>query len=151
MLHVMELAVGIGPRGSTTEAERKAAEYEAGAFLEAGLEPTVEPFTSTVSGWRPFAVAAPVAIVTTLIFLLAGHWLALLLAGVMLAATVSVFLEMYFRPNLLRPFIRKGSSRNVLARVPAAASAAEPAPDAAPRAAPGTAPGRSEERRVGNE
>src|SRR5690554_675639 len=142
MLHVKELAVGIGPRGSTTEAERKAAEYVAGAFLEAGLEPTVEPFTSTVSGWRPFAVAALVAIVTTLIFLLAGRWLALLLAGVMLAATVSVFLEMYFRPNLLRPFIRKGSSRNVLARVPAAASAAEPAPDAAPRAAPGAAPRR---------
>ena len=134
--------MGIGPRGSTTEAERKAAEYVAGAFLEAGLEPTVEPFTSTVSGWRPFAVAALVAIVTTLIFLLAGRWLALLLAGVMLAATVSVFLEMYFRPNLLRPFIRKGSSRNVLARVPAAASAAEPAPDAAPRAAPGAAPRR---------
>src|SRR5690554_3903761 len=146
MLHVKELAVGIGPRGSTTEAERKAAEYVAGAFLEAGLEPAVEPFTSTVSRWRPFAVAALVAIVPTLLFLLAGRWLALLLAGVMLAATVSVFLEMYFRPNLLRPFIRKGSSRNVLARVPAAASAAEPAPDAAPRAAPGTAPGAAPRR-----
>ena len=119
MLHVKHLAVGIGPRGSTTEAERQAAEYVAGVFEGAGLQTTVEPFTSTASGWRPFAVAALVALAATALFLFAGRGLAAVLGVVMLATTTSVFLEMYFRPNLLRPFIGKGSSQNVLAKVPA--------------------------------
>ncbi len=120
MLHVKRLAVGIGPRGSTTAQERAASEYVAGVFESAGLETVTEPFTSTVSGWRPFAVAALVALTTTLAFVFAPRWLSALLAVLMLAATVSVFLEMYFRPNLLRPFIGKGRSQNVLARAPAA-------------------------------
>ena len=118
MLHVKNLAVGIGPRGSTTEGERRAAEYVADVFEGAGLQSVVEPFTSTVSGWRPFAVAALVALAATVFFLFAGRGLAAVLGVVMLATTASVFLEMYFRPNLLRPFIGKGQSQNVLAKVP---------------------------------
>ncbi len=124
MLHVKHLAVGIGPRGSTTEGERRAADYVAGVFEGAGLQTTVEPFTSTVSGWRPFAVAALVALAATALFLFVGRGLAGVLGVVMLATTVSVFLEMYFRPNLLRPFIGKGSSQNVLAKVAAVRRAA---------------------------
>jgi len=129
MLHVKHLAVNIGPRGSTTDGERAAAAYVARTFAEMGLKATTEPFTSTVSGWRPFAVAALVALAATVLFLFVNRGVAALLALILLAATVSVFLEMYFRPNLLRPFIRKGQSQNVLARVPSAGAA----PDSAPR------------------
>ncbi|MFA5551763.1 MAG: M28 family peptidase [Trueperaceae bacterium] len=128
MLHVKHLAVGIGPRGSTTDAEREAAEYVAGVFERAGLQTAVEPFTSTVSGWRPFAVAALVALVATALFLFAGRSLAAVLGVIMLATTLSVFLEMYFRPNLFRPFIGKGRSQNVLAKVPAVHSGAPTPP-----------------------
>lgn len=135
MLHVKHLAVNIGARGSTTTKEREAAEYVAGVFERAGLETATEPFVSTVSGWRPFAVAAVVALAATAAFMVSGRGLSALLGLVLLATTASVFLEMYFRPNLLRPFIRKGNSQNVLARVPAAggegAGASEPQPEAA--------------------
>ncbi|MFA7461253.1 MAG: M28 family peptidase [Trueperaceae bacterium] len=133
MLHVKHLAVGIGPRGSTTDAEREAADYVAGVLERAGLQTTIEPFVSTVSGWRPFAVAALVALAATVVFVLAGRSLAAVLGVIMLAATLSVFLEMYFRPNLLRPFIGKGRSQNVLAKVPAAKGTAPAAGAAAPQ------------------
>lgn len=123
MLHVRHLAGEIGPRGSTTPQEQLAADYAAAVLERAGLEPRVEPFTSVVSGWRPFAVAALAAIVATFIFLFAGRAVAALLGVVLLVTTLSVFLEMYFRPNLLRPFIAKGNSQNVWARVPAAGTA----------------------------
>lgn len=120
MEHVRHLAGVIGPRGSTTPQEREAAEYAAGVLERLGLAPRVEPFTSTVSGWRPFAVAALFALACTLLFLIAGPLLAALLALVLAAVTLSVFLEMYFRPNLLKAFVRKGQSQNVWAPVAAA-------------------------------
>ncbi len=127
MFHVKHLAETIGPRGSTTPSERQAAEYAAGVMRDVGLEPHVEEFTSPVSGWRPFALGATVALVVTVLLLLTagvtgGRWAAALLGVVMLATTLSVFLEMYFRPNLLRPFVRKGTSQNVWAVVPAVAA-----------------------------
>jgi acetylornithine deacetylase/succinyl-diaminopimelate desuccinylase-like protein len=123
MAHVRHLASAIGPRGSTTPQERQAAEYAAATLERLGLAPRVEPFTSTVSGWRPFAVAALFALACTLLFLIAGPLLAALLALALFAVTLSVFLEMYFRPNLLRAFVRKGRSQNVWAAAPAAGEA----------------------------
>lgn len=120
MTHIRRLAVDIGPRGSTTEQERQAADYAADVLEQAGLKPRTEPFTSTVSGWRPFAVAATLALLTTLAFLWAGRVLAVLLGLLLLLITASVFLEMYFRPNPLRLLVGQGRSQNVWARVPAA-------------------------------
>lgn len=119
MAHVKHLAVDIGPRGSATPAERRAADYAATVLEQAGLAPSTEPFTSTVSGWRPFAVAALIALLATLLFQWAGRTTALLLGLLLLVTTLSVFLEMYFRPNPLRLLIGKGRSQNVWARVPA--------------------------------
>ncbi|HRQ10325.1 MAG TPA: M28 family peptidase [Trueperaceae bacterium] len=129
MTHVKHLAETIGPRGSTTPPERQAAEYAAAVMRGAGLEPRLEEFTSPVSGWRPFALGAGVALLVSALLLLSpgpagGRWLAALLGLVMLATTASVFLEMYFRPNLLRPFVRKGTSQNVWALIPALKPAA---------------------------
>lgn len=119
MRHVGVLARTIGPRGSTTPAEREAAAYAERVFREAGLEPRVEGFRSVKSGWRPFAVAALFASLATLVFAFAGAapWLAGALGILLLAVTASVLLEMYFRPNLLRPFVPKGTSQNVWAPI----------------------------------
>lgn len=120
MRHVHHLADTIGPRGSTTEGEKAAADYAAREFASYGLAPSVEPFVSTVSGWRPFAVASLIAVACSVSFWFAGPTLAVALGVVMLLVTLSVFAEMYFRPNLLRLFMPRGRSQNVVARVPAA-------------------------------
>ena len=123
MRHVHHLAVTIGPRGSTTAQERAAAEHFRESLEAAGLETHWQPFSAPVSGWRPFALAAGAGLVSVALTLVAGRPGALLAAVLMGVTTVSVFLEMYFRPNPLRALVRWGQSQNVWARVPAAASA----------------------------
>ena len=122
MRHVRHLAGSIGPRGSTTAQERQAAQYLRERFEAAGLETHWEPFSAPVSGWRPFALAALAGLVSVTLTLFAGRAGALLATLLMSVATVSVFLEMYFRPNALRALVRKGESQNVWARVPATGS-----------------------------
>ncbi len=127
MAHVEFLAETIGPRGSTTPEERQAAEYAERCFEAAGLETHFEPFTSTTSGWLPFMLAALLALQSSVWVILGQSWgltgrvLAAVLGVVMVGITVSVFLEMYFRPNPLRLLVPKGQSQNVWARLPAAA------------------------------
>ena len=121
--HLRALAQGIGPRGSTTPQEREASRYVQRHLEASGLETHWEPFRAPVSGWRPFALAAGVGVVS-LALTLTGSRLAVALAALLMStATVSVFLEMYFRPNALRALVPKGDSQNVWARVPAAGAA----------------------------
>ena len=47
--HIRALAVDIGPRGPTTEGERRGAAYCAESFRGLGLTPQVEGFTSATS------------------------------------------------------------------------------------------------------
>jgi hypothetical protein len=119
MQHLRHLAESIGPRGSTTAQEQEAAAYLRERFEAAGLETHWEPFTAPVSGWRPFALAALAGLASVALTVAAGRAGALVAALLMTVATVSVFLEMYFRPNPLRAFVRRGQSQNVWARVPA--------------------------------
>jgi hypothetical protein len=119
MQHLRHLAESIGPRGSTTAQEQEAATYLRERFEAAGLETHWEPFTAPVSGWRPFALAALAGLASVALTVAAGRAGALVAALLMTVATVSVFLEMYFRPNPLRAFVRRGQSQNVWARVPA--------------------------------
>src|SRR3989304_8632757 len=62
MSHVRHLAETIGPRGSTSAQEREASEYVRGVLDGLGLSPRVQPFTSAVSAWRPYALAGAPAI-----------------------------------------------------------------------------------------
>jgi len=120
--HVRHLATTIGPRGSTTPSERAAAVYARERLSSAGLETHWEPFRAPVSGWRPFAIAAAAGLASLSLPVAFGRTGASLAAVLMTIVTVSVFLEMYFRPNALRPFVAKGDSQNVWARVPARAA-----------------------------
>lgn len=121
--HLRALAQGIGPRGSTTPQEREASRYVQRHLEASGLETHWEPFRAPVSGWRPFALAAGVGLVSLALALTGSRVAAALAALLMSTATASVFLEMYFRPNALRALVPKGDSQNVWARVPAAGSA----------------------------
>jgi hypothetical protein len=120
MDHIRHLAGVIGPRGSTTPQEREASTYVQGRFEAAGLETRWEPFRAPVSGWMPFAIAASTGLLGLALVALGSRLGASVAALLMGVATASVFLEMYFRPNALRPLVPKGDSQNVWARVPAA-------------------------------
>ncbi len=119
MDHIRHLAGVIGPRGSTTPQEREASTYVRRRFEAAGLETHWEPFRAPVSGWLPFALAALTGLVGLVLIALDSRLGASVAALLMGVATASVFLEMYFRPNALRPLVPKGDSQNVWARVPA--------------------------------
>ena len=122
--HIRHLAATIGPRGSTTPQEREASRYVQERFEAAGLETRWEAFRAPVSGWRPFALAATTGLVALALVQFGARPGAAAAALLMTVATVSVFLEMYFRPNALRPLVAKGESQNVWARVSAAGPAA---------------------------
>lgn len=123
MRHVHHLAVEIGPRGSTTPAERRAAAYARERFEAAGLETHWEPFRSPVSGWRPFAIAAFTGLVAAALVAWGGRAGALVAGAAMAVVTASVFLEMYFQRHPLRALVPRADSQNVWARVPAAVQA----------------------------
>lgn len=115
--HVRQLSVVIGPRGSTTEEERKAADYAESVYREIGLSPLREHFTSAKSAWYPFALG-------TLLMLLAEtvYWFfefigAVLASIIAVIALPSLILELSFRPNPFRWILPKGQSQNVSAAI----------------------------------
>ena len=117
MDHVRYLAETIGPRGSTTAAEAKAANYAAQVLDGEGLVPTSESFSSAKSAWHPVVLFCGAVLVAEVLFLLEGLWgavAAVLLAGYVLS---SVLLELAFRSNPLRWLLPKARSQNVWARI----------------------------------
>ena len=121
MEHITVLALEIGPRGSTTAEERKAAEYAAKVLAGRGLEPEIGSFTSARSGWYPFALFSGLMLIALASFLVGGGIgsLAALVLGTVSVA--SVLLELSFLPNPLRWLLPRAESQNVSARIPARA------------------------------
>lgn len=117
MDHVRELSVSIGPRPSTGEGERRAAEYIERAMRRKGTETRTEAFQSIQSGWRPFAIASAMAVFSEAIFLFGSSgWWKLSLALTTTALTCAV-LQLLFIPNPLMWLMSKGESQNVWTRV----------------------------------
>jgi hypothetical protein len=115
--HIHHLSVRIGPRGSTTSQETEAAQYAANFLLGAGLNPTIEPFTSARSAWYPYVLFCALALVGELLFWFAGGWGAAGALIVTVIALVSVLLELTFRPNPLRWLLPSGLSQNTWVRI----------------------------------
>jgi hypothetical protein len=83
-----------------------------------GLSPRVQPFTSAVSAWRPYALALALALLAVAIYPVGGWVTAVIAAALVVAVLVSALLEMDFTPNPLRWLLPKGRSQNVIAVVP---------------------------------
>lgn len=118
MDHIRYLAETIGPRGSTTAQEARAAQYAADVLRSLGLEPTVEPFTSARSAWYPYVLFSALMLVAAALFWIAGAAGAIAALLLALFTIGSVLLELAFRPNPFRAFLPKGRSQNVWARIP---------------------------------
>jgi hypothetical protein len=116
--HVRVLAEDIGPRGPTTEGERRAAEYCEKELRGAGLAPEVESFRSARSIFLPHLLASAAMLIAFAIYPLAGRVSAGLAAVISLVALVSDLLELSFRDNILRRIVPKGPSQNVVTRIP---------------------------------
>lgn len=115
--HVRVLAEEIGPRGSTTEAERRASAYCEGVLDRLGLAPRVEPFTSPRSIYLPHLVAQLAMLLAFALYPLGGRITASVSFVLSVVTLASITLELSLRDNPLRWVVPKGSSQNVVATV----------------------------------
>ena len=118
--HVRSLALEIGPRGSTTDEERRGAEYCQSALEQAGLVARMETFSSARSIYLPHLLAAVTMLVAFVVYPLAGRVSAGIATLLVLASLSSELLELSFRDNLFRRLMPKAPSQNVVATVPPA-------------------------------
>ncbi len=116
--HIRALVDEIGPRGSTTEGERRGSEYCERILTDLGLSPRVEPFRSARSIYHPHLLAAVMVLVAVGVYPLAGRFSAGVAFVLSLVGLVSDLMELGFRDNLLRRLVPKGDSQNVVAVVP---------------------------------
>jgi hypothetical protein len=119
MEHITVLARDIGPRGSTSPGEAKAAEYAAEVLAGHGLEPEIGSFASARSGWQPFALFSGLMLIALASFLVGGEIGSLVAAALGAVGVASVLLELSFLSNPLRWLLPRAESQNVSARIPA--------------------------------
>jgi hypothetical protein len=115
--HIRVLSEEIGPRGPTTEGERRGSEYCQKIMEEMEIPPKMEQFASARSIFQPHLLAAIAMLVSFAIYPLGGRTSAILAFLLALLALVSDLLELSFRNNLLRILMSKGQSQNVLATI----------------------------------
>lgn len=113
--HVHHLSVEIGPRGSTTPEEKRAAEYAEQVYRDIGLIPITEQFTSAKSAWYPFAFATLLVLFAEALFLLFDLPGAILASLLTVYVVISLVLELSFNSNPIRWILPKGRSQNVSA------------------------------------
>ncbi|MBN1120320.1 MAG: M28 family peptidase [Anaerolineae bacterium] len=115
--HIRVLVDHIGPRGSTTDAERRASEYCAETLQSLDYEVTVEPFRSATSLYLVHVIAGLMLLSAFIIYPLAGRIGA---AAAFLLAFIAMYsetMEMLFRNNPIRSMLPRGNSQNVIARL----------------------------------
>jgi hypothetical protein len=116
--HVKRLSVDIGPRGSTREGERQAAEYARDEFNSMGLSPVWEGFQSARSIFLPHLIGSGMMLFAFIIFPLGGTVTRIIAALLSVLVLVSELQELGFRDNFYRRVIPKGESQNVHAVIP---------------------------------
>lgn len=122
LAHIRHWTVEIGPRPSTSAAERRAAEYSAQVMREAGLQDVrLEPFRSGRSTYQPYLLALAAGLLGNLLYLWRGGrrtaWLSAALNGL---GAQGFYAEANFDDNWMRRLLPAGPSQNAIGVVPAA-------------------------------
>lgn len=117
MEHVRYLSQEIGPRGPTTEAEQRGAQYCSQILQELGYHVEIDHFQSALSIFLPHLYTAIALLVAFVVYPLAGRISAFVAFLIALIALVSDVLELSFRNNLWRMLVPKGKSQNVIAKL----------------------------------
>src|SRR5512141_1671747 len=97
--HIRYLSETIGPRGSTTEAEAKAADYVADQLAVLQLSPQRQKFLSAESAYAPYALFAVMLLLSLFLFEQPQPVGAAAAVIITLTALVSIILEMRFQSN----------------------------------------------------
>lgn len=113
--HIRALSLGIGPRGSTTEGERRGAEYCKTQLEELGIQANIEAFMSAGSIFLPHLLASVLMLTSFILYPQAGRWSAAVAFAVSLISLASQLLELGFKDNLFRWIVPKAQSQNVVA------------------------------------
>ncbi len=116
--HIQVLAGDIGPRGSTTEAERRGTQYCAESLTRVGFSPRIDSFPSARSIYQPHLIASAVMLAAFAVYPLGGRVTAVLAFAFSALALLSDLMELSFRDNLLRRVVPKGVSQNAVAEQP---------------------------------
>src|SRR5687768_9572522 len=121
---IRALVEGIGPRGSASVAEQRAADFVAERMRALGMQVTTETFRSVQSFSLPYGTAIALSLLGLLLYpLLAPAGVALALLGPVIFA-----LEAMGVPVLSR-LLANGESRNVIGIIPAASLASGSKPE----------------------
>ena len=126
--HIRHLSESIGPRGSTTEEEAKAADYVAEQLAALKLAPQRQKFLSAQSAYAPYALFSGLVLLSLFLFWQPQPVGAAAAAILTLTVLISVILEMLFRSNPLRWLLPIEYSQNVYARIHRASSTADASP-----------------------
>jgi len=116
--HIRALAHDIGPRGSTTEAERRGAVYCENILEALGLAPRVETFISAKSIYLPQVFTGILMVAAFAVYPLFAPISAWIAVALIIVAFVCQNLELAFRDNPYRWLIPKAPSQNVIATLP---------------------------------
>ncbi len=120
LAHIHALSEEIGPRGSTTDGERRGHAYCAGVLGGLGLEPQTETYLGARSIFLPHLLGSIAFLVAFILYPLAGRASAAAAALLSLFTLASELLELGFIDNPLRWIVPKGRSQNVVAVLPPA-------------------------------
>ncbi len=112
------LSEEIGPRGPTSEGERKATEFAEAEFQKMGLRPVMESFKSARSIFQPHLIGSLGMLFAFIIFPLGGTTTAVIAALISILVLVTELMELGFQNNLYRLILPKGESQNVHAVIP---------------------------------
>jgi hypothetical protein len=115
--HIRALAEEIGPRGSTTEGERRGHEYCREALTRQGLEARWEIFRSAKSVFHPFLIVSLLMLLAFVVYPFAGRAGAIVGALIALTTLISAIMELSLRDNPLRRLVPKGNSQNVFTTI----------------------------------
>lgn len=122
LAHVRVLSRGIGPRGATSDEERRAAEYVRDELRQMGLQQArLEPFRGVVSAWLSWAVAFSLALWGALVGLLFARLMGEIIAlAFYLPAVWIIYRELYpvvgsgVGGHFIRRRLWQGDSQNVV-------------------------------------
>ncbi len=115
--HIRALAEDIGPRGSTTEAERRASQYCEQVLAKLGLAPQIESFTSATTMFGYHLTVGLYVLAAFAIYPLAGRVSAATSLVLAFTAIYSEIRELRYLNNPVRRVIPKAPSQNVIATV----------------------------------
>lgn len=116
--HIRVLADEIGPRGSTTEAERRGSDYCEKELADRGYTPRQETFPSARSIYTPHLLASTAMLFAFALYPVSGRITAAAAFAITILFIVSELFELALRDNLLRRILPKGTSQNVIAILP---------------------------------